>query len=74
MSAGGIPVSQRPRRLYRPFAPLSKHTWLVVAETQGAAHRSEDTIVSASPLDPELFSGPLANLVCTQRQALWDKN
>lgn len=56
-----------------PLHPLSKHTWLVVAETQGAAHRSEDTIVSASPLDPELFSGPLANLVCTQRQALWDK-
>jgi len=56
-----------------PLHPLSKQAWLVVAETQGAANRSEDQIISASPLDTELFSGPLTGLVSTQRQALWDK-
>lgn len=56
-----------------PLHPLSKHPWLVVAETQGAANRSEDQILSASPLDPELFSGPLGNRVSTQKQAIWDK-
>jgi ATP-dependent helicase HrpB len=46
---------------------------LVIAETQGAANRSEDQILSASPLDPGLFTGALGYLVSTQRQAIWDK-
>ncbi|HMW49873.1 MAG TPA: helicase-related protein, partial [Cellvibrionaceae bacterium] len=56
-----------------PLHPLSKHTWLVVAETQGSANRSEDQILSACPLDPELFTRLLADRVSSQKQALWDK-
>ncbi|HEY6527339.1 MAG TPA: ATP-dependent helicase HrpB [Cellvibrionaceae bacterium] len=56
-----------------PLHPLSKHSWLVVAETQGASGRTEDHIVTAAPLDPELFKSALAGLISTQRQATWDK-
>ncbi len=56
-----------------PLHPLSKHPWLVVAETQGASNRTEDQILTASPLDPDLFNGPLAQLLVNQRQVLWDR-
>jgi ATP-dependent helicase HrpB len=56
-----------------PLHPLSKHSWLVVAETQGASGRAEDYIVTASPLDPQLFNSALAGLVSTLHQASWDK-
>lgn len=56
-----------------PLHPLSKQAWLVIAETQGASHRSEDTIISAAPLNPALFDSVLNHCVSVQRQAAWDK-
>jgi ATP-dependent helicase HrpB len=56
-----------------PLHPLSKHAWLVVAQTQGASGRSEDSIISATPLAADLFLSALSPLVATHRQAAWDK-
>ncbi len=52
---------------------LNNHEWLACAETTGFSGRSEDRIVLAAALNPELFSGPLQSLICHKNKFEWDK-
>jgi len=51
---------------------LGKHRWLAVAEVSGVKGKGSDRIRSAAPLDPELFDGPLADLIEERTRAEWE--
>lgn len=68
--AGGYQLANgRSANLTGPHS-IGKARWLAVAETGGGA--KGDVIYSGAPLNPQLFEGPLADLVDEVSHAQWD--
>ncbi|MDG2071864.1 MAG: ATP-dependent helicase HrpB [Pseudomonadales bacterium] len=68
--AGGYQlVNGRSANLTGPHS-IGTARWLAVAETGGGA--KSDVIYSGAPLNPQLFEGPLADLVDEVSHAQWD--
>lgn len=68
--AGGYQLANgRSANLTGPHS-IGKARWLAVAETGGGG--KGDVIYSGAPLNPQLFEGPLADLVDEVSHAQWD--
>ena len=71
--AGGFQLANGRSAGFPGNQALAQQAWLVVAEVGGIAAGRHETIRSAARLDEALFESALADLVCEQPVAEWDR-